>query len=187
MTMSILSTVRMRTQPCHHTQPGRTLEGKRGQERRPQTLKPKKPKCKSAACMRSSPKTISWFDEPTPNEFTKPPPGASDAIREPVRPQRSAQARQPPDVLTYASGAFAAILDDSHLLTTTLAHAPDAAFVVDIESGADRLVAHARELHEYREEPFMVADEEWLSPPPRWHVQHCGPRPSCSRPNFLAG
>ena len=102
------------------------------------------------------------FDQPVPNEHVAPPLGSSDQYRDPVRPERP---RKPPDRLGYASLALGALHADVAALGFDLRSPllPEAAFLVDVSSGADRLVAEARNLTESRGAAFAVVEEQVLS------------------------
>ena len=77
----------------------------------------------------------------------------------PTREQRS---RKPPDRLAYASAAMTACLAQCALLDFNLQspRIPSEAFYISIDDGADRLVAEAKGLYEFRDEVFVAADEE---------------------------
>ena len=100
-------------------------------------------------------------DEPIPNIHTQPPPDSTNAIHDPVRPQRD---RQPPERLAYSSLAMTAAYVECAIDHFNL-HSPrlsDAAFHVDVHDGADRLAKCAGELLASRGTTLLISDENTL-------------------------
>ena len=93
-----------------------------------------------------------------PNANTLPAPGSDDPLREPARPTR---ATRPPDRLAYSAAALSAAYAEAAGVGFDL-KAPrmtDAAFLVNTDHGADRLVARAFDQAAARGEPLLVSVE----------------------------
>jgi hypothetical protein len=110
------------------------------------------------------------FDQPVPNMHTQPASDGDDPLREPVRPER---VRRQPDRLEYASLALAAVHDECAALGFEMQSPrwPEAAFLVAVDDGADRLVAEAHDLCTVRGTVMALADvhhieHEYTNSPP---------------------
>ena len=101
------------------------------------------------------------FDQPIPNEQTPVPEGYGDPTSDPSRPER---ARRPPDRLAYSACALAASYAECRQVGFNL-RSPlltEAAYLVNLDGGADRLVAQAFDRCELRGETLMVSAEEHI-------------------------